>query len=176
MSSNFRNFCHKIKGRISYHNESNKKFWHHTFCVFMSSISDIPDTKKAEFLITMRAIKSLDYILFCLQMCSWRLIVNKKYDLTGNWHSTSEYPSTKKPRISCFNKSNWKIWHHAFYAMCPYEDSLWTNRFWLFVKTLTINFRIPSHKIAKVLSQWVFISTCEDKKVWSQDFWLLSLR
>ena len=44
----------------------------------MPSISDNPDTKKAEFLITMRAIKSLDYILFCLQMCSWRLIVNKK--------------------------------------------------------------------------------------------------
>ena len=41
--------------------------------LFVSSclqISDIPDTKKAKFLITMRAIKSLDYILFCLQMCS----------------------------------------------------------------------------------------------------------
>ena len=24
-------------------------------------------------------------------------------------------------------------------------------------------------------SQWVFMSTCEDKKAWSQDFWLLSL-
>ena len=33
---------------------------------------------KAEFLITMTAIKSLDFILFCLHMCSWRLIVNKK--------------------------------------------------------------------------------------------------
>ena len=49
--------------------------------LFVSSclqISDIPVTKKAELLITMRAIKSLDYILFCLQMCSWRLIVNRK--------------------------------------------------------------------------------------------------
>ena len=25
--------------RISYHNESNQKFWHHTFCVFMSLLS-----------------------------------------------------------------------------------------------------------------------------------------
>ena len=36
MSANFRNSYHKLKGRISYHNESNQKFWHHTFCVFMS--------------------------------------------------------------------------------------------------------------------------------------------
>ena len=36
MYSNSINSCHKIKGQISYHNESNQKFWHHTFCVFMS--------------------------------------------------------------------------------------------------------------------------------------------
>ena len=123
-----------IKGQISYNNESNQKSWPHTFlsshvlmktqcepkimliktqtlkclCLHVFQFQKFL-SKKAEFLITMRATKSFDTILFvssclqiseipvtikvrifyhnesnqkpwlfCLHMCSWRLIVNQK--------------------------------------------------------------------------------------------------
>ena len=63
-------------------------FWHHTVCVFMSYNCRNSCQKKAEFVITMRATKSFDTILFvssCLQI--------------------SDNP-VKKGRISYHNESN----------------------------------------------------------------------
>ena len=162
MSSNFGNYCQKRpnflsqsnkkfwhhtfcfflslvsdnpvkKDRISYHNDSNKKFWHYTLCLHVFKFQKIL-SKKTEFLITMRAIKSFDTILFvssCLQMKS-----NQKF-----WHHNFcvlkfHKIVSKKGRIAYHNESNKKFWHHIF---CVFMSS---------------NLRKLCQKRMNFLSQW----------------------
>ena len=117
-----------IKGRISYNNESIQKSWLHTFlsshllmktqcepktmliktqtlkclCLHVFQFQKFL-SKKAEFLITMRATKSFDTILFvssCLQI--------------------SEIPVTIKGRIFYHNESNQKSWLFCLH-MCSWR-------------------------------------------------------
>ena len=91
-------------------------------------------SKKDEFLITMRAIKSFDTILFvssCLQMKS-----NQKF-----WHHNFcvlkfHKIVSKKGRIAYHNESNKKFWHHIF---CVFMSS---------------NLRKLCQKRMNFLSQW----------------------
>ena len=111
MSSNFRNPCHNKRPNFLSQWEQSKVLPPYFFvftcahedslwtknnvnvCVFMSFQFQRFLSKKAEFLITMRATKSFDTILFvssCLQI--------------------SEIPVTIKGRISYHNESNQKSW------------------------------------------------------------------
>ena len=91
--------------------EQSKDFTPYFLCLYVFKFHKILP-EKDEFLITMRAIKSFDTILFvssCLQMKS-----NQKF-----WHHNFcvlkfHKIVSKKGRISYHNESNKKFWHHIF--------------------------------------------------------------
>ena len=124
----------------------------------------------------MRAIKSLDSMLFCLHMCSWRLIVNKKIIAKQDTQLQSVLQQ-KKHRISYYIKSNWQIWHHPFYARVrnscqkkPNFLSQWEQLKVLAPYCLQENFRNSCHnkrpnflsqlEQSKVLTPYFFVFTC----------------
>ena len=113
------------KGRISYHNESNQKSWLHAFfvftcahedslwtknnvnvCVFMSFQFQRFLSKKAEFLITMRATKSFDTILFvstCLQISE--IPVTKKAEFLITMRAIKSLDSI----LFCLHMCSWRL-------------------------------------------------------------------
>ena len=87
--------------------EQSKVLTPYFLCLHVFKFQTFLSQKRPNFLSQWEQSKVLTIYFFVFKCAHEDSLWTEKNDLTGNWHSTSEY----------------------FYAMCAYEDSLWTNIF-----------------------------------------------